>query len=64
MTNRERFLKKLAEMDNEDLAGVFCMTQRCDDCEEKPCMSGRVAEWLGKEEKDGLLTKNLYFFRY
>lgn len=57
MTNREVFLKKLAEMDNEDLAYVLCASHpNCDDCDAvNVCVSAvRVAEWLGKEEKDDL----------
>lgn len=32
MTNREKFLKKLTEMTNEQLARVFCRVSWCSDC--------------------------------
>ncbi len=57
MTNREKFLKKLREMTNEQLARVFCNTSWCSDC---PARAGCfdqsgikevLIDWLAKEEE-------------
>jgi hypothetical protein len=53
MTNREKFLKKLREMTNEQLARVFCKVSWCSDCPARvDCfdLSGikEVADWLAK----------------
>ena len=56
MTNREKFLKKLMEMTNEQLARVFCKVSWCSDCPARAdCFdcSGikEVADWLAKGEE-------------
>ena len=58
MTNRENFLKKLAEMTNEQLARVFCKVSWCSDCPARiNCffdLSGIkevLVDWLSKEEE-------------
>ena len=60
MTNREKFLKKLMEMTNEQLARVFCKVSRCSDCPARAdCfdLSGInevLVDWLAKgEEREG-----------
>lgn len=60
MTNREKFLKKLMEMTNEQLARVFCKVSRCSDCPARAdCfnLSGVkevLVDWLAKgEEQEG-----------
>lgn len=59
MTNREKFLKKLMEMTNEQLARVFCKVSWCSDCPARAdCFdcSGikEVVDWLAKvEEQEG-----------
>ena len=56
MTNREKFLKKLAEMTNEQLARVFCRVSCCSDCPARTdCfdLSGIeevLVDWLAKGE--------------
>ena len=57
MTNREKFLKKLREMTNEQLARVFCKVSWCSDCPARAdCfdLSGIkevLIDWLAKEEE-------------
>ena len=56
MTNREKFLKKLTEMTNEQLARVFCKVSWCSDCPARAdCfdLSGIkevLVDWLAKGE--------------
>ena len=57
MTNREKFLKKLSEMTNEQLARVFCRVSCCSDCPARAdCfdLSGIeevLVDWLANAER-------------
>ena len=57
MTNREKFLKKLSEITNEQLARVFCEVSLCSDCPARiDCfdLSGIkevLVDWLSKDEE-------------
>lgn len=60
MTNREKFLKKLMEMTNEQLARVFCKMSWCSDCPARAdCFDcngiKEIVDWLakGEEQKGG-----------
>lgn len=52
LTNRDRFLHKLASMSNGELAKLYCEGKDCRDCQfvyETGCLN-KLAEWFNQKE--------------
>lgn len=54
-TNRDRFLHKLVNMSDRELANLYCLCRECRDCQfvyEKGCFN-KLTEWLKQETNNG-----------